>query len=526
MNPKFADRVAMGVFVVFAALYLYLATYVCQDISRNTFDVIQGVHVFDVDDTYRLFLAREPFQTPGLWMWNFILPVNVAFDGLFSWLTGHDVFWMRASHIVAVLASLYLVYRGGRHLGISAGWMLASCVVLLVMPLYVLLSMSFYGESLMAAAMGVAIYALATDREKTLVGVVSFLPLIRPEGFFFLVALFLKRVQERRFASAAFMVIPGFIFFCVVMYSFGSMPAFFAWRDALSAHYPLLPNDETVMGHALLPYYTVNPLWWLAGLAAVGLPVLRRFRPFFAAAVGVMLHWAWSSYLHEARGEARYFFAIFPLLALSMAAGLDALAASFATAVGRTAFRVIAGGLLVFVCVENTAQIDQVRFNFFSDRRWPIPGERGAMASLYIESPEIAEWRVSTARFVEAYTLYDRSIKKVMVHAFPVFNELKTENLSEAARVEFAPMTPKVTFGNFGGTFYTMFPAVPQYQFYRLSPAPGTQPNDGQDYALYVGPLYNGIADPLFANPVFQVYKVRYEPVSGLSPELFSRPFR
>lgn len=511
MKRHWLDRLAVLVFAGFFLAYLLLLKYVSNAETQNTFDLVQGAHVFDIDDIYRLFLAKAPFASAGAWFWNYMLPVNLLFDGFFSWISSESIYFMRAAHSVCVLSSLYLVYRAGRHLGVSAGWMLASCIVLLAMPLYALLSMSFYGESLLAALMGVVIYAAATGRERLLVIFSSLLPLVRPEGVFFLLAMVVSRSRQRRFISAGFMLVPGFIYFCGVMYFFDfSVNEYFGWRNALSSQYSLIPVSEQVMGFGLMPYYTVNPLWWILGLAAAPLSSLRVLRPLFVATVVLMIYWALHCFvLVDARGEARYYFAVFPLLAISVAAGLSALCAMASAAMARPA-KVIAGVFVVFLLVENAAQIDQIRSRFFLDRRWPLAGEQGAVAELYIEAPDVRAWRQTTARFLEAYSQFDGSIKRIIIHAYPVFSDLNASSLPERVRVEYSPMTPVASRKYFYGYFYSMFPELPQYSFYTFSPADDATPNDGGDYALYVGPLYNGVKEPIFANPVFQVYKVRY----------------
>ncbi|MDF3029541.1 MAG: hypothetical protein K0R03_99 [Moraxellaceae bacterium] len=521
MKTTTTDRLAIILFLVFLAAYLFLATYVCRDITRNTFDVIQGGHVFDIDDSYRLFLSRGPLLSPGLWVWNFILPVNVAFDGFFSAVTNHGIYWMRASHIIVVLLSLYLVYRAGRNLGISAAWTLGSCCLLMLMPLYALLSMSFYGESLLAAGMGVVIYAMATGRQRLTVFFLSLFPLIRPEGIFFLGSTALGYLHQRRFKSLILLVLPGFIYFCIMLYFFSSISGFMGWRTMLDKHYGLLPPEESVMGHGLMPYYTINPLWWMAGVSAAWLSSVRVLRPLFAGAAIFILYIAVQSYMGEVRAEPRYFYSLLPLFALSLAAGMDALCRRIPVNKRRIA-QVACSGFMVLVIMENFAQIDAVRANLFADRRWPLPGGKGASPYLYIEDPEITQWRQTTSRFLEAYSHYDRSIKKIIIHAYPFFYELNPDRLPDGVEVEYAPMTPKGAFNYFGGNFYAMFPRIPQYAFYTFAPASSAVANDGGSYALYVGGLYNGIHPPLFANPIYQVYKVRYEVRHGLPDHLFT----
>lgn len=525
MRWNLLDKIAALIFIAFAALYFFIATIVCNDQTKNTFDVIQGVSVFDVDDTYRLFLAQSPFLTTGLWLWNFILPGNLVFDGFFSWVTSHDVYIMRGSHLVAVLSSLFLVFRAGRHLGVSAFWMLFSCCLLLLMPLYILLSMSFYGESLLASLMGLLIYFIATNRERAQIWVSSALPFIRPEGFFFLVAMVARHTLKKKYAAAVLMLAPGFIYFCFIMYFFDfSANSYFGWRNALSAHYTLGPLNESVMGRAAMPYYTVNLLWWLGAAAGAFLPVMRPFRGLFVAVFILMLYWTVQALSLEARGEARYFFAAFPLLALSFAALADAICKFFTD----RKWMAVLGCTVIysFIMMENLAQIDPVRNEFFGDRRWPLKGESGSKPYFGVLSPEIIGWRHTTADFLLAYSRYDKSIKKIVVHAFPVFYDLKQSEFPAGVDIEYSPMMPETTYRYYGGYFYAMFARLPQYAFYRFAPAKGTLPNDGGQYALYVGPLYNGLHEPLYANPVFQVYKVRYESVQSLPSDVLSSKSR
>lgn len=518
MRWNWIDKLALAVFLLFSGLYGYIAiTIVGNDQLKSAFDVIQGVHVFDVDDTYRLFLARAPFVAPGLWAWNFYLPVNIVVDGFLSWLTNHDVLLMRSAHLLAVQAGLFLTYRAGRHLNIAAGWMLLACLLLLAMPLYILLSMSFYGESLLAAAMGVVIHAIATRKEKRLVFFLSLFPLIRPEGFLFLAMMSVQRFLERRWLSLFFIMLPGFVFFCGIMWLFDfSYTGFKLWRMALTTHYPLVPQGESVLGYPLMPYYAINPLFWMIALTGAFLPGLRRYRPLFLGLALLMLNWGMDGLALKARAEPRYFFAAFPLLALSAAAMAQAASDYLQrkTLKNKALNAWQAAAMIVpvfaFILVENTAQIDPVRAQLFKDRRWPLAGEPGAKTYFGVLPPEAIAWRKSTAAFLQAYTRYDSSIKKIIIHAYPVFADIDPGQLPEAVEVQYSPMMPKVTFAHYGGYFFAMFPRVPQFTFYRFSQALESTPNDGKHYALYVGPLYNGEHEPIFANPLYQVYKVNY----------------
>lgn len=513
MNQKLGDHLVAVIFILFTIAGVGLAWVVSQDATWRTFDVIQGTHVFGIDDIYRRFLSQTPFREPELWIWDFVLPVNVAFDAFWVWATDNSTFLMRCAHFLMVLVGQYLVYRAGRYLGISPLWMGASCLLLLLMPFYLFHAMSFYGESLLAAVMGIAVYALITRRSRIWVSAISLFPLIRPEGFFYLLCLIIQQFREKQYFRVLAIVFPGFLFFCTLLIVFPAVGDFMAWRRALTSHYALVPEDVTVMGRALMPYYTINSVWWVLAACGAFLPILRPLRPLFLGAAVFSVFWATACLLGDARGEARYFLPMLPLFSLAVAAILNHFARS--SWLTDKVWLKVTAGLLVFVSValENVAQLDPVRANLFADRRWPIAGEPGAAPFFRLIPHEETQWRKDAVSFLEAYTKYDPGIDKIIVSAFPVFYNLDAGQLPKRVAIEFAPMRPQATRDYYGNEFYAMFPALPQYRFYRFSPIHEQKAVSGDHQALYVGPLYNGIHPPLFANPLYQVYKVRYQVV-------------
>lgn len=503
----------LATLLLFCITYLIMAWYVSQDATRSAFGAIHGYRIFNIDDAYRRYLASSPLLAGGLWTWNFYLPGNLVFDGFFSWLTGHSEFWMRVPHLLANLASLWLVYRADRHLNIHAGWLLLACCTLLWMPLYALVSMSFYGESLLAPLMGIAIYALASQRPRLLAASSAAMPFIRPEGAFYLGFLGLQRLWQKRFRQATAMLLPAVLYFLLLMlvYHF-SIGNYWQDRSAFSSMYAAANPEGIVHKQNWLPYITINPLWWLLGLAGGLLPSMKRFRPLFLGAITLMIYWWSESHSGNANGEARYYLSLMPLFALSQAALLSAIAQRFIQWK-----KWLVGGLSLLILLigsENLLQLDPIRNSYFNGNRYPV-GQQRTQFREFIVMPDAYSLTLKQAyAFVCAYTNYDPAIDRVVVNAYQWFNKSDVCTLPNDIRVELSFLNPEVGYQYLNGYIYSMFPANPHYTFYHFYPAPNERTEDGKHYALYVtahSDVFPGESiQPLFTNQVFNIYKLRY----------------
>lgn len=511
MYSKHWDRLSAAVFLLFLIVYVLLAWFSSQDATHLTFSSIQGYRIFNIDDAYRRYLAGMPFLSGGIWVWTFYLPANFLFDGFFSWLTNHSQFWMRVPHLLAYLGGMWLVYRAGRHIKIAPGWMLLSCITLLWMPLAALVSMSFYGESLLGALMGVVIYALATNRSRLLVVGAAVMPFIRPGGAFYLGLLVLHRLWQRRFKQAIVMMLPAWGYFIVIMVVFDfSWSAYFQDRAAYGTIYNQVALHGALENQAWLPFYTINPLWWIAGLAGGLLPSMRRFRPLYFGAVLLVLVLFKQMAFGHAQGEARYYFSMFPLFALYQGALLHAITQKWSKK------GVTAACFAVFLCIgaENSLQLDPLRNNYFDGNRYPL-GKTTAGLDDFVVLPDGYSTILKQAyAFTCAYAKYDPSVDKVIVNSFHWFNKSAVCNLPKRVRVELSFAKPSTAYSDMRGYFYSMYPALPHYSFYHFFSAPNKRVEDGNHYALYVtmhDRVFPGNAiQPLFTNQVFNVYKVRY----------------
>lgn len=515
-----------NIFLFSVSIYILLAWLVSQDSYHAAFDAIHGYRIFDIDDSYRRYLAATPFSNKGIWFWNFYLPFNLLFDGFFSWLSNHSTFWMRVPHLLANLGGLWLVYRAGRRLEISGGWLLLACGTLLCMPLYALVSMSFYGESLLAAVMGVMIYALAAGKSRLCLSCAAIMPFIRPEGIFYLGFLVLERLWRKQFWQVAVMVVPSLFYFCVLMFVFD-----FSWleywqdRSAYGAIYSAVGQRADLVKEPWLPYFTINPLWWMLGLVGGLLPAMRQFLPLFAGGLVLMIYWFMQMVTGHANGEARYFFSLLPLFALSQAALLHATVGFVRHRWERLA-SLIAFSLMLFIGLENLLQLDGLRHVWTDGNRYPFGQTESRIKAFTVLPAGYSRALREVYAFTCAYTAYDPSVDKVLINSFQWFDKSDVCDLPSTVSVELSPQSPEDVYRYLSGFFLGMYPALPHYSFYRFLPAPNARVLDGNHHALYVTMRdqvfpWQSIA-PLFTNQVFNVYKVSY--VAEQHPPFFPAP--
>src|SRR6056297_2479696 len=145
-------------------------------------DWIDGRKLFSIDDAYRYFAAKHAFRIESIFLWNYILPVALSFDALVAKLTNGNLLAMRLAHAGLGVATLITISRACIRAGCGAYLAAASVLIAGLMPLFLVLSSSFYAEGLAALLVSMAFLFLVTDRRTALAITVSLLPLVRPEG--------------------------------------------------------------------------------------------------------------------------------------------------------------------------------------------------------------------------------------------------------------------------------------------------------------------------------------------------------
>ena len=139
-------------------------------------DWIDGVKLFSIDDAYRYFIAKNAFQLPSVFLWNYVLPAGLLFDATVAELSSGSLMVMRLSHAAVGILTLAVIARASLRSGCGPVLALASILIVGLMPLYVILSSSFYGEGLFALLRAVAFRRLIEARSTPLAITVAFLP--------------------------------------------------------------------------------------------------------------------------------------------------------------------------------------------------------------------------------------------------------------------------------------------------------------------------------------------------------------
>lgn len=221
------------IFLVFSALYIALVWLVNGGDRWWVIDFMGHSNVFYGDDAYRFFLARSAWINPDLYTYNFVLPGFLVLDGLVVTLAGGDLFWSRCIHGVLASVALCLIWSAGRRLGINRFVMLLAVLVMGLLPRYAVMSLSFYGEVWLTFALCLLLWLFVSRYWWGVALVASVLPLIRPEGLFFLIPLWFFMLKQRCWRQMAWMVLPGFLYFVFLNIHFDSLNDYNYWRHEL-----------------------------------------------------------------------------------------------------------------------------------------------------------------------------------------------------------------------------------------------------------------------------------------------------
>lgn len=487
-------------FVLAAIVAVLVAWYVSEPLTKSTLYYFQNTHIFGFDDSFRYFISQDPFRGMGLWFWSFVLPGNIVVDGALSWAVNHNQFVMRVVHAFFYLAGVLFAFKAGLELGLNRIWLLLSVAMLVFMPYGMLLSMTFFGESLLAAIIGFLIYVLALNKKKMQMALLSILPFFRPEGAFLLVASFFDSLFKRRFVFAVLLMLPSiFYLFVLLLYFDGDLFKYFDWRVVFLQMNGNVPRNNNYVMNALEPYFTVNWLWWLLGLLGFFSPLLKILRPLFVGAMAVVVFYFFGGLL-SARNETRYLFSFFPLLMLAQAAALTH-ADAFFDGIKQKLVRLLGALCVLYILVSNIANLNLVE----------ILASRAVKG---LDNSSLPQSMQQVANFSYAYSNYDPSISKVLVSSPLIFDVLDPHLYRNGVEVEISSIGPELTYKYNHGLFFVWMPELPQYYLFELGAADGFSGFKTDGYALYIGrkrPLQDASVKPLFVNPYFYVYKVKYK---------------
>src|SRR5690554_6601311 len=224
---------ASAIFLIFACCYIFLAWLSSGGENWWVIDLIDGQNVFYGDDAYRFFLTRSVWVTPDLFKYNFVLPGQLLLDGVITWLVNGEIYFARISHALVGAGTLTFLYLTGRALALEQKYIVLAIAILGFMPRFAIMNLSFYGEVWLAFFLSISLLLYVRQKWMLLAAVAAWLPLMRPEGIFFLGPLALFFLANRRFKEFFLLIAPGFVFFIYLNLSFDNLVDYHYWRIEL-----------------------------------------------------------------------------------------------------------------------------------------------------------------------------------------------------------------------------------------------------------------------------------------------------
>lgn len=303
------------ILLFFFFLYVFLAWLVCGGENWWVIDYVDGQNVFYGDDAYRFFLSRSFLVNPDLYTYNFVLPGALVLDGTVTALTNGDLFFSRCVHAIVGAVSLVLLFDSAKKVGATTRSAFAAVLVLGLLPRYSLMSISFYGEAWLGGFICLSIWLFVQNKTLLLAIVASLLPLLRPEGVFFLGAYGLYFILKRNWSALGLLILPGSVYFLYLIGSLNSLSDYNYWRIELRT---ILSKLSPGVGKwELFGFYSA----FYVVPAAVGC-FLSPMRKLWPVILGGVLWLAWFQGLvivDLATVESRYAFPLYPLFTISWA---------------------------------------------------------------------------------------------------------------------------------------------------------------------------------------------------------------
>ena len=491
--------------VLLGVLYLWLAWVTSGQSDLWILTTIDGAQLYTIDDAYRYYLARTAWYDPDLYHWNYVLPVALIADGILSVISGGDLFLMRALHVPGAVATLWFTWQAGRNLGIASRWMLPSVLLLALMPLYAFVFLSFYGEAWMTLCLMAAVWSLTAGRHFLAGLLFALLPLIRPEGIYFVVAVGFWWLLKREWRLLLILGAPGFMYGIFLLVRLEDVADYTAWRLALMAILHQGDNPALYQTTGFLSAF--NPFWTLPAFAGMAVAGSRKILPIY---VGGLIFFALLISLviaRQALHEARYYTCLLPLFAIAGAAFWAACAQKLKGWERRIYLLFLT--LTVVITLEHFLQLDPLKYSA-GNRRWPVSGIPSGTKYFPALSEAANGRRQDIAIAVASLVENDDRIDRLLIQNTEIFYHLKPDI---DVPVSYVPTSEYVAASRANGLFYAMHSHADHYTFYRLRRPVFSD----QKLALYVGSLSGMALTPVFRAGVFSVYLVAYEEEEILS---------
>src|SRR5690606_7536023 len=199
---------------------------------------------------------------------------------------------------------------------------------------------------------------------------VSMFPLIRPEGFFFIVPFSLYFLLNRKWLYFLILLMPGFFYFLWLLTSLNDFFDYFRWRVEYREytnyiHFPFL--------YGAWNFFVSYNILFFSFCVFGCFFVWRQLWPFIVGAFGVLAWFLFSVQFHASFYEPRYFVSIVPVMIFLFGIGTSKIfillrSRYFRRGINFSAFSLI----LIFIILNHILQVDEIRMQYTTGKRLPF----------------------------------------------------------------------------------------------------------------------------------------------------------
>jgi len=301
--------------------YIIIAWVARGDEQWWYIDFVNGANVYWGDDSHRYYLARSAWLNSDIYWFNFVLPLAIFLDAILTTISSDSLFVARALKSLPLVASLFFLYFSCRNLGVKRSWSFLAVGLLAFTPIYVFVSLSFYGESWFVFFVSVTLLFLSQKKLFLAAVVIGLMPLVRIESLDFVATFAIFTWLRKDFRAFLTVFAPGTVYFLLIVTAGPGVEVFLSWRFEMMKVYQ---GVGLWYGGEPVEIFDILFFPWLL-LAVYGL-FLKEARPIWVISVGValiILHVILTLIFETGSLEPRFLVVAFPVMTIGFALALS-----------------------------------------------------------------------------------------------------------------------------------------------------------------------------------------------------------
>lgn len=477
-NAPSGTAISALLLCVFLFLYFPLSYLSSSTEYWWALDSIHSIRIFFLDDAYRYFSIRQAVHSLSVPAWSYLLPGQILFDGILIRIFDANLVLVRVAHAALAIVALRFLWVAMIRQGIGQAESLMSLLVLSLMPLFIFVMLSFYGEAWLALSVIAMLYGLSAHNYLVLSLAAGLAPLFRPEGIMYVPFVLLYLLRVRQFKCAALLVVPGFIYALHVLVSLNSLQDYVLWRFEMRKLYGRVMMDgQFLFIRDPFGYMQTYSFFWLpiAVAAAFCLPVCRGWWPVLGGGGLFLLYTTLNVILGTGEYEARYLVSVLPILAVCWAAALSWLRHIVMHRLGNLSALTVTLVVPLWVISSHVLQSDILREYVVSI----LTASPDGRSSLYEHVPRARPGVVSSledaANVVHILTSPEvpAKIDRVLIStsSYDVFYRLDPARIRQDVIVAFSPSGEAIfNLIREGEPLFSTFPQGRQYEHLFIQP--------------------------------------------------------